>query len=53
VVSAPSDSARLIARAGDHQLNLNANNPDEAIRDIHQLLVRAGILLSSGKVDAQ
>jgi hypothetical protein len=53
IVAAPSDSARLIARAGDHQLNLNANNPDEAIRDIHQLLVRAGILLSSGKVDAQ
>jgi sulfate adenylyltransferase subunit 1 len=53
IVTAPSDSLRLTARAGEHQLNLNANNPDETIRAIHQLLVRARILLSPGKVDAQ
>jgi hypothetical protein len=53
LVAAPSDSARLIARAGDQQLNLNANDPEEAIRAIYRLLTRAGILLSPGKADVQ
>jgi hypothetical protein len=51
LVVAPSDSATLIARAGDHQLNLNANNADDTIHAIHRLLARAGILLSPEKAD--
>jgi hypothetical protein len=53
LVAASSDSVRLIARAGDQQLNLNVNNPEETIRAIHRLLARARILLSPGKADAQ
>jgi len=53
LVAAPSDSVRLFARAGDQQLNLNTDSPEETIRAIHRLLVRAGILLSPGKADAQ
>jgi sulfate adenylyltransferase subunit 1 len=51
LVVAPSDGARLMVRAGDHQLNLNANNSDESIRAVHRLLAHAGILLSPGKAD--
>jgi hypothetical protein len=41
----------LTARVGNEQIALDANGADEAIAAVHELLARAGILVSRGNVD--
>ena len=48
VVTANEGDA-LVVRADDVHLNLDAGEPENAISAVHQLLVRVGILLDSGK----
>jgi sulfate adenylyltransferase large subunit len=52
LVATTDDSSELIARAGDEALALDASDLDAAVAAVHQLLVRAGILLASGKAGA-
>jgi sulfate adenylyltransferase subunit 1 len=51
VVTANEGDA-LVVRADNEELNLDASEPENAISALHQLLVRTGILLDSGKAGA-
>ena len=51
LVITPAGGGTLTARAGNEQIALDANGPDEAIAAVHGLLGRAGILVSRGNVD--
>jgi hypothetical protein len=51
VVTANEGDA-LVVRARDAQIDLDASDPQNAISAVHRLLVRAGILLDSGKAGA-
>jgi len=44
-----NDSNALEARAGEHHVSLDAGNVDEMISAVRQLLIRAGVVVSSGK----
>ena len=51
LVITPAGSEVLTARVGNEQIALDANGADEAIAAVHELLARAGILVSRGNVD--
>ena len=51
LVITPAGGGTLTARAGNEQIVLDANGPDEAIAAVHELLARAGILVSRGSLD--
>jgi hypothetical protein len=51
LVITPDSGGTLTARAGNEQIALDASGADEAIAAVHELLARAGILVSQGNVD--
>jgi len=51
LVITPDSGGTLAARAGNEQVALDASGADEAIAAVHELLARAGILVSRGNVD--
>jgi hypothetical protein len=51
LVVTPAEVNTLTARAKNEQVTLNANNPDEHIAAVHELLVRAGILVAHENAD--
>jgi sulfate adenylyltransferase large subunit len=51
LVVTPAEVNTLTARAKNEQVTLNANNPDEDIAAVHELLARAGILVAHENAD--
>jgi sulfate adenylyltransferase subunit 1 (EFTu-like GTPase family) len=51
LVITPAAGEALTARAGNEQVALDPSGPNEAITAVHELLARAGILVSRGNVD--
>ena len=51
LVITPAGGGTLTARAGNEQVELDASDPNEAITAVHELLARAGILVSHGNTD--
>ena len=52
LVAKTDDSGELVAIAGDEKLVLDTSDANAVIAAVRQLLVRAGILLASGKAGA-
>jgi len=53
LVTSLHDSNRLTVGTGQQTLNLDADDLDEVVASVHDLLARTGVLIVIGKVDAQ
>jgi len=51
LVVTPAEANAPSARVENEQITLDTNNLDQAVADVHELLQRAGILVSRGNVD--
>jgi sulfate adenylyltransferase subunit 1 len=45
----PTDGSTLEVRSGEHHLSMDAGDIDGLISDVHQVLIRSGVVVSSGK----
>ena len=53
LIAVTADTGKLTARVETHHISLNANYPEETVRAVHNLLARAGILVSHRKAEIQ
>jgi hypothetical protein len=49
----PTDESTLEARSGEHHISADADDLHGLISTVHQLLIRSGVVVSSGKAGSR